>query len=60
MINQEALRIFMRKYREAELPQLVQTMETQLMDLLHKQSVFEEAHNAFIAHLLYQCRNDKS
>jgi len=59
MINQEALRIFMRKYREAELPQLVEAMESNLMELLRAQSEFERIHNEFVAHLLFQCRGDK-
>lgn len=59
MINQEALRIFMRKYREAEMPQLVDAMESNLMELLRAQSEFERIHNEFVANLLFQCRGDK-
>jgi len=59
MINQEALRIFMRKYREAELPQLVEAMESNLMELLRAQSEFERIHNEFVANVLFQCRGDK-
>jgi hypothetical protein len=59
MINHEALRMFLRKYREAQMPQLVEAMESNLMELLRAQSEFDRIHNKFVADVMYQCRGDK-
>lgn len=60
MINHETLRMFMRKYREAQTPQLVEAMESSLMELLHAQSEFERIHNKFVADVMYQCRGERT
>ena len=58
MINQDVLRVFLRKYREAELPQLANAMEDNLMELLSAYTLYGKRHNDFVGAVLFQCRED--
>jgi hypothetical protein len=57
MINHEALRMYVRKYRKADSEIVRDMMETNLMRLLAAQSEFERVHQEFLADLLHQLRD---